>query len=181
MCRAISVAALFVALLAVAAALTQAEHSVTEEHAGLRHTVVADSAMYCIPDTVSVSYTVVNVSGETLYIPFGELGHPVFNCAYDPALEFLWCDPPGGLPEVWWDTLAPGEMYALASEWDMRDYSSWPYQVVDEPGTYTLRGEFGTFDPDLGHAVALPVELIDGSTGAEELSGSWGVIKCLYR
>ena len=181
MCGRVTAAMVACAILTALVPAAQAEHSQSAEHAGLLHTVVADSAMYCIPDTVSITYTVVNVSAETLVILFCELGHPQFNRVLNPEAELLWTDPMGGFPELWWGTLAPGEFYYLESHWDMRDYREFPYELISESGTYAVVGDLGACDPGFDFQVVLPIAITDGSTGAAELDGSWSVIKALFR
>jgi hypothetical protein len=169
------------ALLILWAGTLCAQHSYSEEHMGLLHTIATDAGEYCMIGTVAISYTVTNVTAEPIVLELGEGGHPIFHYVFDPEMFLVYAEPSAGLPVTWTDTLDPDESYFLGSEWDMIDYGDWPWFPIDEPGTYTVQGRLGAFWPEgIGLEVNLPIEILDCSAGVEELEGSWSRIKALY-
>jgi hypothetical protein len=155
-----------------------------EEHAGLLHRLETDECYYSLTDSVHVSYTATNVTGEPLHILFPDISCPLWIRVYEPqGGDVVWIRPVACFCEEGWGTLLPGESCTLCAVWDMRN--AYTGQPIDEPGSYTVEGELAAADPAIWFRIALEIVIMDPPAGVaddqESPLGTWGAIKSLYR
>ena len=171
-----------VVLIAVlgAASSTSAQNAVSEEYNGLLHELETDAFMYWMHDPVEISYSVTNVTQDSILLGFSCGYHAIFIWIFDPSMTPIWVDPQGCLDVMWGDTLHVGESYSKSPTWHMWNFDIGGY--VDEPGTYTIEGELHTWMPDYAHSVSVTIDILDPATSvAEGLPSTWSRVKSLYR
>jgi hypothetical protein len=162
-----------------------AVNTVSEEHAGLRHVLQTDYYQYTLSDSVHLSYSMTNVTDETMHIEMSTVSCPIWVCVFNPDGVLIWCDPMGCTDEAGWRTLLPGASFSLEPTWDMMDCSIDPWHHIDEPGIYTVEGHVAAMDPAIYFAIELQIEIVDASSVVPEDKpdggGTWGHVKALYR
>jgi hypothetical protein len=168
-----------IALLAMPA-LSSAQNAVSEEHNGLLHELQTNAAMYWMHEPVEITYSVTNVSPDSILLGFSCGYHAVFIWIYDPSMTWIWVDPVGCLDVMWGDTLHVGESYSKNPTWHMWNYDI--HDFVDEPGVYTIEGELHTWLPDYYYSVSVPIQILDpAAMVGDQLPSTWSAIKALYR
>ena len=159
---------------------SSAQNAISEEHNGLLHELQADAFMYWMHDPVELSYSVTNVTQDSIVLGFSCGYHAIFIWIFDPSMTPIWTDPLGCLDVMWGDTLHGGQSYSKSPTWHMWNYDIGAY--VDEPGTYTIEGELHTWMPDYAHSVSVTIDILDPATSIPEAPPStWGRVKSLYR
>ena len=168
-----------IAILGVAAS-AYAQNAVSEVHNGLQHELQTDAFMYWMHDPVEISYSVTNVSSDSVALGFSCGYHSLFIWIIDPSMTLIWLDPQGCLDVMWGDTLHVGESYSKTPTWDM--WNSELGALLDEPGVYTIEGELHTTTPGFQHSVSVTIEVLDPATAVpSELRSTWSRVKSLYR
>ncbi|MCK4409599.1 MAG: hypothetical protein KAW67_05910 [Candidatus Eisenbacteria sp.] len=171
----IAVAAVAMAALCCVAAANM----VSAEHEGLLHVLQTDQYQYVLHDSVSISYTVTNVSGDTMYILFSLVGCPLWNMVYSPGHSLVWSDPMGCVDEAGWRTLVPDESLCRYSIWDMTVGATG--NPISHPGLWIVESHIAAYDP-LAFGVDLLIEILDPTSVPEDaLPKTWTSIKAMCR
>ena len=171
----ILIVAMVLAILQIAASA----NTVSAEHEGLLHVLSTDEYMYVLHDSVFISYSVTNVSGDTMHILLPLVNCPIWIEVYRPSGTLVWSDPPGCVDEEGWATLLPGESFSRQPIWDMTVGATG--NPIQNPGLYTVEGSIAAYDP-IAFAVELQIEILDPTSVPEENAPrTWTMIKAMCR
>jgi hypothetical protein len=152
------------------------------EHAGLLHHIATDFYQYALADSVRVTYTVTNVTENTMLFEVSYGSCPVWIRVYNPENVRIQSYPSGCSDQTGMVTLLPGESLLLEFAWDQVDRSTWPWHPIEEPGVYTLQGRLVAIDTAIYFAIYLPIEVVDMPASIPDgRQTTWGTIKALYR
>jgi len=153
------------------------------EHAGLLHHIQTDVYQYTLSDSIPISYTVTNVTGETMDIYVSYIGCPIWIYVYNSLGVLVWSDPYMCADEAGVRTLAPAESFSLNPTWDLVNPAPWP--PIDEPGVYTMKGRLKAVDPAVRYTIELQIQIVDPPSavpeGPADGPSTWSTIKALYR
>jgi len=158
-----------------------ASNVVSAGHNGLLHTLQTDKAIYVVGELVEVCYTVQNTTSVALQVDQPNCGCPLWVAIYAEPDSLVWCRPCGCADEYCSDLLEPGEFHILEFTWDMENY--WTGELTESRGMHRVNGRLHAYPDEFDYALDLDIAILDAATSAPETgaSGSWSVIKSLYR